>query len=118
MHFLDTPGHIDFSGEMERALSALDAAVLIVSGLDGVQSHTKTIWKLLRDYHLPTFVFVNKMDLSPLSKDILLKDLHDLDNSILPLDDQEDVATCSDDLLEEYMNDGHFQDQTLKEGHS
>ena len=114
VHLLDTPGHIDFSGEMERALSALDAAVLIVSGLDGVQSHTKTIWKLLRDYHLPTFVFVNKMDLSPLSKDILLKDLHDLDNSILPLDDQEDVATCSDDLLEEYMNDGHFQDQTLK----
>lgn len=115
VHVLDTPGHIDFSGEMERALSALDAAVLIVSGLDGVQSHTKTIWKLLGDYHVPTFIFVNKMDLSHFSKEELLEDLHSLGDGIFPLEDQENVATCSEDLLEDYMSTGTFQKDNLKE---
>ena len=60
---LDTPGHTDFSTEMERTLQALDYAVLVVSGTDGVQAHTETLWQLLRRYHIPTFLFINKMDL-------------------------------------------------------
>lgn len=59
---LDTPGHVDFSGEMERTLSVLDYAILVISGADGVQGHTVTLWKLLQMYRIPTFVFVNKMD--------------------------------------------------------
>ena len=59
---LDTPGHVDFSAEMERVLQVLDCAVLVVSGADGVQGHTQTLWKLLKRYHIPTFLFVNKMD--------------------------------------------------------
>ena len=59
---LDTPGHVDFSAEMERTLQVLDYAVLIVSGADGVQGHTETLWKLLKRYGIPVFVFVNKMD--------------------------------------------------------
>ena len=59
---LDTPGHVDFSAEAERTLQVLDYAVLVISGTDGVQSHTETLWRLLRRYHIPTFVFINKMD--------------------------------------------------------
>ena len=59
---LDTPGHVDFSAEMERTLQVLDYAILVVSGADGVQGHTQTLWKLLRQYEIPVFLFVNKMD--------------------------------------------------------
>ena len=59
---LDTPGHVDFSAEMERVLQVLDYAVVIINALDGIQSHTETIWKLLQHYHVPALVFVNKMD--------------------------------------------------------
>ena len=59
---LDTPGHVDFSPEMERTLQVLDYAILVISGADGVQGHTRTLWNLLRCYEIPTFVFVNKMD--------------------------------------------------------
>ncbi len=73
---LDTPGHVDFSAEMERTLCALDYAVLVVSGTDGVQSHTETLWKLLAHYQIPTFLFVNKMDLPGMGKAQLLEELH------------------------------------------
>jgi len=60
---LDTPGHVDFSAEMERTLQVLDYAILVINGMDGVQSHTETVWQLLKRYHIPVFVFVNKMDM-------------------------------------------------------
>ena len=74
MNFVDTPGHVDFSAEMERTLAILDYAILIISGSDGVQAHTETIWQLLKAHQIPTFVFVNKMDISYHSKEELLKE--------------------------------------------
>lgn len=59
---LDTPGHVDFSAEMERTLSVLDYAILVINGADGVQGHTRTLWRLLKHYNIPVFLFVNKMD--------------------------------------------------------
>lgn len=67
---LDTPGHVDFSSETERTMRVLDYAVLVISGTDGVQSHTSTLWKLLRKYEVPVFIFVNKMDLAGAKKKI------------------------------------------------
>ena len=72
---LDTPGHVDFSAEMERTLQVLDCAILVISGADGVQGHTRTLWKLLRRYQVPVFVFVNKMDQEGTDRDRLLGEL-------------------------------------------
>jgi len=72
---LDTPGHVDFSAEMERTLDILDYAVLVISGTDKIQSHTRTVWKLLKHYKVPTFVFVNKMDLDGADKEEVLEEL-------------------------------------------
>lgn len=72
---LDTPGHVDFSAEMERTLQVLDYAILVINGMDGVQSHTMTLWRLLERYQIPTFLFVNKMDQQGTDYDALLADL-------------------------------------------
>ena len=72
---LDTPGHVDFSTEMERTLSVLDYAILVISGTDGIQNHTETLWRLLARYNVPTFIFVNKMDLNA-DKNAVLDELH------------------------------------------
>ena len=72
---LDTPGHVDFSAEMERTLQVLDYAVLVISGTDGVQAHTETLWNLLDRYNIPVFLFVTKMDASNLSRAELMNDL-------------------------------------------
>ena len=74
-YLLDTPGHVDFSAETERTLQVLDYAILVISGTDGVQSHTDTLWRLLRKYRVPCFLFVNKMDLAGAERVFLLNEL-------------------------------------------
>ena len=113
--FLDTPGHVDFSGEMERALSVLDYAILIVSGIDGLQAHTKTIWKLLSHYRIPTFIFVNKMDISPYTKHELLDNLRELSDNIIDIEkmNYEEMAMADDALLEEYMQTNALSKESL-----
>ena len=74
-NLIDTPGHVDFSAEMERVLQVLDYAVLVISGSDGVQGHTRTLWRLLARYQIPAFLFINKMDLAPGREQEVLRDL-------------------------------------------
>lgn len=99
---LDTPGHMDFSAEAERAISVMDAAVLVISGTDGIQPHTATLWELLRRVEVPVFVFVNKMDISYKSRKEILDDLLKLDKNFVELDNSfpEHIA----ELDEECMN--------------
>lgn len=108
---LDTPGHIDFSAEMERTLQVLDYAIVLISGIDGVQAHTHTIWKLLETYHVPAFVFVNKMDIAYDDAAALMTSLQtQLDPRIIDftqVDGQmENIAMQRDDLLESYLKQG------------
>ncbi|MBR0456549.1 MAG: TetM/TetW/TetO/TetS family tetracycline resistance ribosomal protection protein [Firmicutes bacterium] len=104
---LDTPGHVDFSAEMERVLSVLDYAVLVVSGRDGVQSHTSTLWKLLKRYHIPVFLFVNKMDLDGTDREEIMALLQrQLDGACCDMNgSDEEIAMCSERLLEEYLQE-------------
>ena len=125
MTLLDTPGHVDFSAEMERTLQVLDYAILVISGTDGVQGHTKTLWRLLNHYQIPTFIFVNKMDLSGADQEKIQKQLKSqlsdgcvdfskinwseyLDNVTTVAEEQlcEEIAVCSDALLDSYMENG------------
>ena len=90
---LDTPGHVDFSSETERTLSVLDYAILVISGLDGVQSHTLTLWKLLKFYNIPTFVFVTKMDFARKSREEIIENLNsELDGEFVDFGDKEAVS--------------------------
>lgn len=116
---LDTPGHVDFSAEMERTLQVLDYAILVINGMDGVQSHTMTLWRLLERYQIPTFLFVNKMDQQGTDHDALLNDLkqhlhencvdfgrtQDTDYGMYELTPEqlENIAVCEEDLLETYL---------------
>ena len=105
---LDTPGHVDFASETERTLTALDYAILVISGSDGVQSHTETLWRLLRRYNIPTFIFVNKTDLPSFDKKSVCSDLKKrLSDACLDFKNQdsdffESAAMADDSLLEEY----------------
>lgn len=117
---LDTPGHVDFSGEMERTLSVLDYAVLVVSGTDGVQSHTETVWKLLRRYGVPVFVFVNKMDLAGADRQAVLDQLARLEEGFVPFDGSlepdafaEALAMQSEEAMEAYLENGEVPQQLI-----
>ena len=108
---LDTPGHVDFSAEMERTLSVLDCAILVISGSDGVQGHTYTLWKLLERYQVPVFLFINKMDLAGADRAALLEQLKgQLDEGCADFADKpalyEQAALCDEGLLEDYLETG------------
>ena len=136
---LDTPGHVDFSAEMERTLSVLDYAVLVISATDGVQGHTRTLWRLLKHYNIPTFLFINKMDMDGTdAKKLLLelkKELSDgcvdflwdchISHDTKELEKKgsedtregffEEIAMCDDELLEEYMEQGEISDAHIRQ---
>ena len=114
---LDTPGHIDFSAEMERTLQVLDYAVLVISATDGVQAHTETLWDLLRRYRIPTFLFVTKMDLPNAGREALLAELRSrLSGDCADAGSEEfleDAAVRDEALLERYMEEGTLSDADI-----
>jgi len=116
---LDTPGHVDFSAEAERVLQVLDCAVLVVSGSDGVQAHTRTLWRLLERYAVPTFLIINKMDLAGRDRRALLEELKTrldggcTDFSLPPEQLAEEAAVCDEALLERYLETGEVPEEAL-----
>ena len=117
---LDTPGHVDFSAEMERTLQVLDYAILVISGTSGVQAHTRTLWDLLRRYQIPTFLFVNKMDLDGAEREKLLVQLQsELSENCVPFDlppaeRDELLAMTDEDAMEEFLHDGALSFDTVR----
>lgn len=124
---LDTPGHVDFSTEMERTLSILDYAILVINGADGVQGHTRTLWKLLKQYNIPTFLFVNKMDQTGTDHDNLLEEIQrvldercvefifDYDCSKVTVENAvlDTLAMCEENLMEEYLETGSIHSHSI-----
>ena len=121
---LDTPGHVDFSAEMERTLQVLDYAILVISGTDGVQSHTETLWNLLSRYRIPTFIFVNKMDLPGADKYHLMLNLRgrlsenciDFSKYVPQEKFYENLSMCDERLLENYLETGEIGDEDIVYG--
>lgn len=135
---LDTPGHVDFSAEMERVLQVLDCAVLVISAADGVQSHTLTLWRLLRRYEIPVFIFVNKMDREDADREQLMAELRarfgegctdiervfgkNLSVELLRAFGEagdvgerlENLAVCDEAMMEEYLEKGEIHKGTLR----
>lgn len=118
---LDTPGHVDFSAEMERTLQVLDSAILVISGADGVQGHTRTLWKLLKRYEIPTFLFINKMDQQGTDKEQLMKQLTEqLDAACVDFLEEntenffESLAVCDEELLNQFLETGSVKEQSIK----
>ena len=118
---LDTPGHVDFSAEMERTLQVLDYAILVISGADGVQSHTITLWRLLAKYRIPVFLFVNKMDQPGTDRDQRMKELQKrLDDGCVDFagagteEFMEHAAMCDENLLEHYLETGDVGEEDIR----
>ena len=119
---LDTPGHVDFSAEAERTLQVLDCAILVISGTDGVQAHTRTLWRLLERYHVSTFLFINKMDLAGADRSAVLAGLKqhlspgcvdfsgERDESF-----REEAAVCDEAVLVRYLDTGNLTDGDLRQ---
>lgn len=115
---VDTPGHVDFAAEMERTLQVLDYAILVVNGREGVQGHTHTLGKLLKKYNIPTFVFVNKMDIEGSNKEYVLNQLKKyIGEMCIDFTEQafEELAYCDDKLLDEYISKGIISDDLIRE---
>ena len=121
---IDTPGHSDFTAEMERTLSVLDYAVLIISAPDMIQEQTKVIWRLLEMYHIPSFIFVNKMDRQGINRAEIMRGLRSyfgdgtfemLEDGVTPAD-YEEIAVASDELTEKFFADGKIVDEDIKQG--
>ena len=119
---LDTPGHVDFSAEAERTLSVLDYALLVVSGSEGIQPHTETLFKLLCRYGVPTFVFINKMDISHLSRQELMGGLKKMGDGFIDFSDDvpkdefyDGLAMCSEDMMEQYLDTGTVPADTIRQ---
>ncbi|HJA66746.1 MAG TPA: TetM/TetW/TetO/TetS family tetracycline resistance ribosomal protection protein [Candidatus Mediterraneibacter cottocaccae] len=119
---LDTPGHVDFSAEMERTLQVLDYVVLVISALDGVQGHTETLWRLLKRYEIPTFIFVNKMDQEGADRERILAQLRarfgdgciDFGGLSGNADMLEDLAVCDEVMMEEFLEHGTIGRETIR----
>lgn len=121
---LDTPGHVDFSAEMERTLQVLDYALLVIDGKDGVQGDVHTLWQLLGRYRVPVFIFVNKMDQPGTDREAVLTELrHKLDNNIMEIPSDiaseteaaEELAMCSEQLMEEYLENGSIEADSVND---
>ncbi|KMZ55652.1 translation factor GTPase family protein [Dorea sp. D27] len=118
---MDTPGHVDFSAEMERTLQILDYAVLVISGADGVQGHTETLWRLLARYGIPAFLFINKMDQEGTDKERILQELQvRLGEECVDFSPERDmeqfheqIAMCDEDLLERYLSGVHAGEEEI-----
>lgn len=119
LYLLDTPGHVDFSTETERVLQVLDYAILVISGIDGVQAHTRTLWKLLEIYNIPTFIFVTKMDFARHSHHELMNELQkELSERCVNFSEEkprrdETLAMCSESVLEYYLEHGEISDDDV-----
>ena len=118
---VDTPGHIDFGAEMERTIGILDEAIVIVSATDLVRAHTKTIWKLLRKAKIPTYIFVNKIDLTDYSKEQILDNLKkELSKDVIDFSNTdtegffEEAATANEELLNEFLDVGSISKESIK----
>lgn len=118
---LDTPGHVDFSAEMERTLGVLDYAILVINGADGVQGHTRTLWNLLKQYQIPTFLFVNKMDQIGVEREKVLADLQRrLSDTCIPFDNEESereefldqLSMCDEIAMDEYLETETISEET------
>ena len=113
---LDTPGHVDFSAEMERTLWVLDYAVLVINGMDGVQGHTETLWGLLKRLKVPVFIFVNKMDQQGTDRHRILEQLKNkLSSGCVDFDrlDYEELAVCNEEALEQVLDEGIVDDKLI-----
>ncbi len=117
---LDTPGHVDFSAEMERTLQVLDYAILVINGGDGVQGHTKTLWRLLNLYHIPVFLFVNKMDQKGMDRDKLISEIKkQLDDGCIEFGQvgtesfYDHLAMCDEALMDAYLERGHIEREQI-----